>query len=124
MVFGSAFQAGALVFWEKHYKKKAMVFANLETLKRVTGKKVISKHLFVFILRMIVFIAIIFSLSQPFITYDGEEQKTDYILAIDTSASMTASDLSPTRFEAAKTAAKALPDPTAPIFASRRKGAA
>lgn len=86
-------------------RKKGMVFSNFDTLKRVTGKKVLTRNLGILILRMLAFSLIVLALSGPVYWYEGLEQDSDYVIAIDMSASMTAQDFPPTRVDAAKEAA-------------------
>ena len=93
------------IYLFKFTRKKAMMFSNLDTLKRVTGKNLMRRYIWILLMRLTVFILLIFALSQPEIWYLGEAQRSDYVIAIDTSASMTADDLTPNRMEASKTAA-------------------
>jgi Ca-activated chloride channel family protein len=60
------------------------------------------KHLVIFMMRILVFALLILALTQPTLHYQGERQPSDYVIAIDTSASMSATDIQPTRFDAAK----------------------
>lgn len=89
----------------KATKRKAMLFSNLETLKRVTGKNPLTKNIGVLVLRLLALTAIILALSGPNLWYEGQAQTSDYVIAIDTSASMTANDLTPDRLAAAKQSA-------------------
>ena len=59
-------------------------------------------HLIAFIGRILVFSLLIAALAQPTLHYQGERQPSDYVIAIDTSASMAATDILPNRFDAAK----------------------
>ncbi len=86
-------------------KRRGMHFSNFETLRRVTGKKVLTRNTGQLVLRVLAIAAIILALAQPNILYTGTAQKSDYVLAVDTSGSMTANDLTPSRFEAARSAA-------------------
>jgi Ca-activated chloride channel family protein len=86
-------------------KKKAMKFANFEALKRVTGKKLITKNIPLLVLRLIILALLILSASGPVIWYKGQESHNDFVLAIDTSASMLNEDLSPNRLSSAKESA-------------------
>lgn len=86
-------------------KKKAMKFANFETLKRVTGKKLLTKNISLLVLRTLILLVVILSVSGSIFWYQGEINKNDFVIAIDASASMTSEDLFPSRMEAAKTQA-------------------
>ena len=83
-------------------QKKALLFANFEALKRVDGKRHLVKNSIVLIIRLIVVLLLIVSLSGLSIYYDGLRSDSDFIIAIDTSASMLTKDLPPSRFDFAK----------------------
>jgi len=89
----------------KDKKRKAMRFANFETIQRLTGRSIFSKNILQLIFRIFFTILIILGFSGPTIGY--KDTGTDYnmIIAIDASGSMLAKDLEPTRFEAVKAAA-------------------
>lgn len=86
-----------------HYK--ALKFANFYALKRVTGQKILSKNITVLLLRITILAAIILALAQPTIRYESAIANYDYVIALDTSASMTAADFPPSRLAVAKNAA-------------------
>lgn len=99
-----------LLYWG-HYlflsrtQKKAMHFANFETIKRIAGEKFVTKNITILILRTIIIILLIASISQTTYWYKGDKSDFDYVFAIDVSASMMAEDIQPTRFDFAKTTA-------------------
>ena len=86
-------------------KRRAIKFANFVALARVSEKVRLSSNFTVLFLRIVVFVGIVFAISGTTIYYEGSETDADYIIAIDSSASMLADDLEPNRFEAAKDSA-------------------
>lgn len=89
-------------FFLRKSKSKAISFANFETLRRISQEKIPTKNFTHLILRLIVLIALIFSTAGTNLWYKGMSSDADFIIAIDTSSSMTAEDIKPTRFQAAK----------------------
>jgi Ca-activated chloride channel family protein len=92
-------------YFFEHTKKKAMKFSNFTAMKRVTGTNLVTRNTSELILRITILILIIFSAAQPVLWYKGKESITDYVIAIDSSASMISDDVSPDRFTVAKQAA-------------------
>ncbi|MGV8150117.1 MAG: VWA domain-containing protein [Candidatus Woesearchaeota archaeon] len=86
----------------KYSRRKAMRFANFEALKKVTDQKIMTKNHTVLLVRMIILFSLILAIAETTLWYEGLTNENDFIIAIDSSSSMTAQDLSPNRFEAAK----------------------
>lgn len=84
---------------------KAMKFANFKAMKHVTGTHLVTKNNSQLILRVIALTMIVLSAAGPEIWYTGKVNITDYVIAIDASASMTSDDVSPDRLTIAKQAA-------------------
>ena len=76
-------------------KKKAVLFANFEAMERFYDIEFFSKSL-IFIL----------ALSGLAVTFDVDTSSFSYVILIDSSRSMDATDVFPTRLEAAKSEAK------------------
>lgn len=87
---------------KKFSKKRALRFGNFETLQKVAGKKLLSYSIIPILLRMLVLILIILSLSNPIITVNTYSSDMNYVLAIDTSSSMLTPDITPNRLEATR----------------------
>jgi Ca-activated chloride channel homolog len=94
----------------KYVKIRALKFANFEALKRVTGGMILSKNIYLLVLRLFVLLLLALSLAGMIIWYEGEVNVADYVIAIDNSGSMLADDFDPNRLEAAKEAAIAFVD--------------
>jgi len=97
-------------YFFEHNKKKAMKFANFSAMKRVTGTHLITKNTNQLILRIVIFSILILSAAHPVIWYEGKSSMSDYVIAIDSSASMVAEDVLPDRLTVAKQAASSFID--------------
>jgi len=91
-------------------KRKAMQFANFQTLKRVTGKRLVTKNILVLILRIIALSMLILAASGLRVWYLADQAENNYVIAIDVSSSMTAKDFDPNRLDIAKVYAKKFVD--------------
>ncbi|MGE0793003.1 MAG: VWA domain-containing protein [Candidatus Woesearchaeota archaeon] len=87
---------------------KALRFANFIALKRISGEKFVTKNITVLILRTLIIILLILSLSQTTLWYEGIISDYDYVIAIDVSPSMITKDLELSRIEFAKESANNL----------------
>jgi Ca-activated chloride channel family protein len=86
-------------------KKRALKFANFDAIKRVSGVELFSKNLTLLYLGIIIVLLLIFSVSGMSFTKEVETSRVSFVLAIDSSRSMGATDIPPTRLDAAKIAA-------------------
>ncbi|PIN78340.1 hypothetical protein COV16_06065 [Candidatus Woesearchaeota archaeon CG10_big_fil_rev_8_21_14_0_10_34_8] len=89
----------------KYSRKKAVKFANFEAIARVTHSHVLSKNYFLLVWRLLIIISVVMSAAGTVIWYVGETSDFDFVIAIDSSTSMLAADLEPTRFDAARNSA-------------------
>ena len=87
-------------YWLRHTKRKAMKFANFRVMKRITGKKLITKNYTLLLMRTLILLFAVLATSQMAFWYDGQASDNAFVIAIDTSASMRAEDILPSRLEA------------------------
>ncbi|MCM2324852.1 MAG: VWA domain-containing protein [Candidatus Woesearchaeota archaeon] len=83
-------------------KSRAMKFSNFSAMKRVSGVTLITKNTSQLVLRLFVMSFFIMAASGPMIMYEGKVGIESYVIAIDSSASMSAQDFEPSRLEFAK----------------------
>ena len=89
-------------FYLHRTHKKAMRFANFQTLRRVDGKRHLVRNYSVLVLRVLTLLCLVLIISGVSVQYFTERDDFDYMLVLDTSPSMIANDVTPSRFEAAK----------------------
>lgn len=94
----------------KYTRRRALRFANFQALKRVTDEKVVTKNHIVLIIRIIIILCLILAIAGTTLWYKGKTNDNDFVIAIDTSSSMTAQDFKPSRIEAAKSYANTFID--------------
>jgi len=86
----------------KYAKRKAIRFANFYALKRVLEQKIITKNYSILIIRALILLSLIIAIAGTSLWYKGNTYQNDYVIAIDTSASMSANDFPPSRLDVAK----------------------
>jgi Ca-activated chloride channel family protein len=86
----------------KYTRRRALRFANFQALKRVTDEKVVTKNHLILIVRSIIILCLILAIAGTTLWYKGLTNSNDFVIAIDTSSSMTAQDFKPSRIEVAK----------------------
>lgn len=89
----------------KYSKAMALKFANFIALSRVSGSVGDISNTPALILRIVVLVCFVLSISGMTLWYSGNTLDKDYVLVIDSSSSMLADDFSPTRLSAARVAA-------------------
>ncbi len=83
-------------------KKKALGFANFDAIAKITGVDFFSKNIIILVINIFMIAGIIFALSGLHLHTTAESSSFSYVIAIDSSQSMEADDLNPSRIEAAK----------------------
>ncbi len=86
----------------KYTRRRAMRFANFQALRRVTDEKVVTKNHLMLIIRCAIVFCLILAIAGTTLWYKGESNNNDFVIAMDTSSSMTAQDFDPTRIDTAK----------------------
>lgn len=89
-------------FYYRFAKKRAFKFANYGALQKITGNKIITKNLTGLMFRSLSLILIIMSLANISVWYLAKSQNYEYVILLDSGASMNAIDVEPTRFVVAK----------------------
>lgn len=89
----------------KSIKKRAIKFANFEAISKIRGVEIFSKNLTVLYINIIIIVLVVASVSGTSLTKQVQTSKFSFVLAIDSSWSMDAKDISPSRLDAAKKAA-------------------
>ena len=86
----------------KNIKGKALKFANFDAIAKVKGIDIYSKNIMLLIFNIIFVILLVFALSGLILYKEAEASSFSFVIAIDNSKSMEASDLLPNRLAAAK----------------------
>lgn len=95
----------AILFYlgaKKKKRQRAMKFGNYETLQKVAGKNFLKSSNIMLALKMLALTALVVGISNPVLQRTVQSTDSSYVIALDSSTSMLADDLEPTRFEAAK----------------------
>jgi Ca-activated chloride channel family protein len=86
----------------RYAKRKAMRFANFQTLKRISGEHFVTKNIPILVIRLVIVTLLVFAAAGVQVWYEAERLDMNYVIAIDTSASMSAADFPPSRIAIAK----------------------
>lgn len=90
----------------KKSKNKAVKFANFDAIAKVSGVDIFSKNISILFLSCLIAFITVLALAGIAIHKTAEISSFSIILSIDSSRSMEANDILPTRLDAAKTIAK------------------
>lgn len=96
----------------KKKRQRAMSFGNYETLQKVAGDNFLKSAKVILIVQLLAITSLIIGLSSPALQKQAPTTDADYVIAIDSSASMLQADIKPTRLDAAKTASTTFIDST------------
>ena len=86
-------------------KSTALKFANFEAIARIRGVDFLSKNIITLFLSVIIVFSLVMAISGLVLHISIEATEYSFVIALDSSESMGATDLSPNRMEAAKEAA-------------------
>ncbi len=89
----------------KHKGGSALKFANFEAMSKIKGIDLYSKNISVLILTIVISVMIIFSVSGFTVHRTMSASSFSFVIAIDSSTSMEADDMTPDRITAAKNTA-------------------
>lgn len=91
-------------------RRKALSFANFEAISRIKGIELFSKNITTLFLSVVIIFLLIFSISGLTLHTQATASSFSFVLAIDSSRSMEAKDMNPSRIEVAKQVAKEFVD--------------
>lgn len=86
----------------RYVKKKALLFANFAAIERITGGETVPKNYLLLLMRVLTLTLFVFAVAGITLKYAAPSLEYDLMLCLDSSTSMSASDLAPTRLEASK----------------------
>lgn len=86
-------------------KNRVIKFVNFDAIARIKGIEIYSKNITSLIMTVIILILLIFSIASPVLEYEASTSSVAFVVAIDNSRSMEATDFLPNRLEAAKESA-------------------
>jgi Ca-activated chloride channel homolog len=86
----------------KSMRGKALKFANFEAISRVKGIDLYSKNIMLLVFNIFFAVLLVFSLAGLTLHKEMSTSDFSFVIAIDNSESMSATDLSPDRLSAAK----------------------
>jgi Ca-activated chloride channel homolog len=103
-------------FWSLNRTRlNALKFSNFEAISRIVGgKQDLSKNVGLLVMESVSLLFIVLAMSGVNVWYEGYGSDTDFVIALDTSSSMTTEDISPDRISAAKQAAMKFVDISPP----------
>ena len=87
-------------------KERAMKFGNFDTLKKISGGNFLRSNDIIMIIRILGLTLLLIGLSSPLLIHQSMGVNSDFVIALDSSASMFTGDIEPNRFDAAKEVSK------------------
>lgn len=90
----------------KKKKQRAMLFGNYKTLEKVAGEDFLKKNDLLLVLQILAMTSFFLAISEPALETEVTGADSDYVLTIDSSATMLKQDYNPSRLGAAKKASQ------------------
>jgi len=87
-------------------KKKAMVFGNFTAMERFYDIEFFSKNFLALYINLIILVLLVFSLAGTSVSFEADSSSFSFVVAVDTSESMSATDVAPNRLDAAVSEAR------------------
>ncbi len=87
-------------------KKKAVLFSNFEAMERFYDVEFFSKNFFALYMNLLVLILLVLALAGTGLSFVADTSVFSYVIAVDSSSSMSSDDIYPNRLEAARSGAK------------------
>lgn len=91
-------------------KKKAILFSNFEAMERFYDVEFFSKNFFALYMNLLVLILSVLALAGTGVSFIADTSVFSYVIAVDSSSSMSSDDVFPNRLDAAKDGAKRFVD--------------
>jgi len=90
----------------KKKKQRAMMFGNYKTLEKVAGEDFLKKNDVLLVLQLLAMTSLFLAISEPALETEITGADSDYVITLDSSATMLQQDYDPSRLGAAKQASK------------------
>lgn len=87
-------------------KKKSMVFSNFHAIERFYDVELFSKNFLALYVNLAILVLLVLSLAGTGVSFTADTSVFSYVIAIDSSSSMSSDDVFPSRLDAAKSGAK------------------
>ncbi|MBX4196102.1 VWA domain-containing protein [Candidatus Pacearchaeota archaeon] len=87
----------------KSKRKTALQFSNFDAIARIKGIDLYSKNIVILSCSISICLFLVLSIAGTIVQYDALTSSSSLVIAVDSSRSMEANDILPSRFEAAKT---------------------
>ncbi|MFP4567730.1 MAG: VWA domain-containing protein [Candidatus Woesearchaeota archaeon] len=89
-------------FFFKRSRSKALIFSNIQAIRRMAKGNIISANLTHLVLRSLIVVAIVVAASGAKLNVLGDKSDVNIVFALDSSASMSSPDVGSSRFDTAK----------------------